>query len=126
LVESNGIRTHGPPSLYASYSFYVTPETLKTLKARRLVTRWLHGGYMAWSTLPQPPDISDSVLKTDIAEVRRTIDQYNSELKMRKKLESMAKRSEIEVVVLVFRPLFLMIALALSITKVTAEIKFGT
>jgi hypothetical protein len=81
---------------------------------------------MAWSTLPQPPDISDSVLKTDIAEVRRTIDQYNSELKMRKKLESMAKRSEIEVVVLVFRPLFLMIALALSITKVTAEIKFGT
>jgi hypothetical protein len=38
-----GNRTHGPPSLYVSYSFYVTPVTLETPKAPYLVTWRLRG-----------------------------------------------------------------------------------
>lgn len=80
---------------------------------------------IVWSTLPQPPNISDTVLKSDIAELRKSFDQYNSEFKVREELELKAKRSELEVTVLALTPLFLMAALALSITKVTADMKLG-
>jgi hypothetical protein len=78
---------------------------------------------IVWAALPQPPDVSDVSLKSRISELRKTLDYYNSEVKRRKKLESSEKRSDIEVIVVVLTPLFLTLALALSITKVTGEIK---
>jgi hypothetical protein len=57
------------------------------------------------------------------AHTRETVDRYNAAIADLERLSRDAKRTEIELVLLIFGPFLLVVALALRITKVTGELR---
>jgi hypothetical protein len=76
-------------------------------------------------SVPATPMTSDEILNKNYADYRATVAEFNDALREEKKLRDATTPSEIEGGLAFLGPLLLAFALALRITKVTADIKFG-
>ncbi len=80
---------------------------------------------IAWENLPPLPHITLSDLKESVESFRQSVAYYNLWVRKHNELAAKTKRSTCEETLLLLSPVILVVALAIRITKVTAEIKNG-
>jgi hypothetical protein len=69
-----------------------------------------------------PPQVTD---RWHIESLSEQVDRYNAVIRARNELAASSKPSEGEILLMIFGPYFLGVAVALRITKVTGEIRLG-
>jgi hypothetical protein len=81
------------------------------------------GAEVSWSELPSQPPLTDDIVLRTVNEFRQSIAKYNQDAEQYRELQDASHPSSLGSVLVALLPVFLSLALALEITRVTGELR---